>query len=251
MKRIISAIIGISIITANVIGSSANALKVTAEDSTVNQELTGNCGENIKWTFDESSGVLTISGNGQMNDSNYMSYTSWSYSKYANAIKEVIIEEGVTSVGSCAFGEMNMSTNDRKFPNLVKISLPSTLTKIKGYAFKNCPLEGELKLPGSLNSLGQEAFAYTDITSINSLNDDMEIGGTVFSYCNSLTEVSIPKGLKYFKNSEGNMSRANKMFANCKKLEKVIMQDGSTFAEAMFKGCESIADVIINSKTLV
>ena len=98
MKRIISAVIGISIITANVIGPSANSLNVTAEDLTINQELTGDCGENIKWTFDESSGVLTISGNGQMYDGENISYTAWTYSKYASTIKEVIIEEGVTSV---------------------------------------------------------------------------------------------------------------------------------------------------------
>ena len=252
MKRIISAVIGISIITANVIGPSANSLNVTAEDLTINQELTGDCGENIKWTFDESSGVLTISGNGQMYDGENISYTAWTYSKYASTIKEVIIEEGVTSVGSCAFGERNVvpnDSNDRKFPNLVKISLPSTLTKIKGYAFKNCPLKGELKLPSSLNSLGQEAFAYTDITSINSLNDDMTIGGTAFKKCKGLTEVTIPKGLEYLKNFEGNMKRANSMFNNCVNIEKVIMEDGAIFAEEMFKGCEKVTEVVIKSNT--
>ena len=251
MKRIISAVIGISIITANVIGPSANSLNVTAEDLTINQELTGDCGENIKWTFDESSGVLTISGNGQMYDGENISYTAWSYSKYASTIKEVIIEEGVTSVGSCAFGERNVvpnDSNDRKFPNLVKISLPSTLTKIKGYAFKNCPLKGELKLPSSLNSLGQETFAYTDITSINSLNDDMTIGGTAFKECKDLTEVTIPKGLEYLKNFEGNMKRANSMFNNCVNIEKVIMEDGAIFAEEMFSGCEKVTEVVIKSK---
>ena len=73
----------ISIFGINVLG---------AEDNT--------CGENLTWVL--TDGVLTISGEGDMYDysSNSM---PWSSSK--NSITEIVIEDGVTSIGHKAFYE--------------------------------------------------------------------------------------------------------------------------------------------------
>lgn len=101
----------------------------------------GKCGDNVTWSLD-SDGVLTISGTGSMyysTESGYLqTYQSWTYSKYADQIKEVVIEEGVTTVGPCAFGRTKQSTvapNEVAYPNLKKISLPSTIEKIGRGAF--------------------------------------------------------------------------------------------------------------------
>ncbi|MBQ7705482.1 MAG: hypothetical protein IJT73_08670, partial [Selenomonadaceae bacterium] len=59
----------------------------------------GTCGKNLKWSLDEF-GILTINGNGEMD--NYVAGEPPWRSQY-NIIREVIIENGVTSIGAEAF----------------------------------------------------------------------------------------------------------------------------------------------------
>ena len=63
---------------------------------------TGQCGENVYWSFDNSTGALTISGTGEMgdydaNDDDNRSpfYSSW--------IQSITIENGITRIGNYAF----------------------------------------------------------------------------------------------------------------------------------------------------
>ena len=78
----------------------------------------GKCGNNVTWSLDQSTGVLTISGTGdmynyQVADTDWNPYeydlSTYTYStnapwwNYRNQIKSVIIEDGVTSIGDNAF----------------------------------------------------------------------------------------------------------------------------------------------------
>lgn len=58
----------------------------------------GMCGENVRWEFNKSSGVLTISGSGEMYD--FAEVTPWLYD---SSIIEVVIRDGVTSIGQDSF----------------------------------------------------------------------------------------------------------------------------------------------------
>ena len=244
----------LSILAASVMTVSALTGAMTASASEV---ATGQCGDNVTWTLD-SEGVLTISGEGKISSEQAKVYgkcSCWGYYEYKDSIKEVVFEEGITGIGKCAFGDeiIPVATPDfptAVFPNMHKVTFPSTLTEIGDFAFNGCSLEGELNLPAALSSLGQQAFACTNITSINSLNEDMILGGTVFAYCQSLTEVGIPKGCTYYRNGEINAARANKLFRSCKGLKRVILEEGATFSEGMFTDCKALEEVIIKSKNL-
>jgi len=69
----------------------------------------GTCGENLVWELDDE-GTLTISGTGEMDDYGYV-YDDWEISDYrmvpweymASDIVEVVIEDGVTTIGDYAF----------------------------------------------------------------------------------------------------------------------------------------------------
>ncbi|MCQ2112698.1 MAG: leucine-rich repeat protein [Bacteroidaceae bacterium] len=70
----------------------------------VAQTVTGNCGangDNLTWSFDSSTGILTISGTGAMADYTTSATGPWNSQK--DNIKCVIIGEGVTTIGNCAF----------------------------------------------------------------------------------------------------------------------------------------------------
>ena len=86
---------------------------------------TGSCGDNVYYSFDPATGVLTISGSGDMYDYN----DGESPFSGQEAISGVVIEEGVTSIGSNAFqGDADIES----------LSLPSTLETIKAGALEGC-----------------------------------------------------------------------------------------------------------------
>lgn len=60
----------------------------------------GTCGEGVTWVLDDS-GTLTISGSGAMEDYASASASPW-YSQ-RTAVKAVVIENGVTTIGAWRF----------------------------------------------------------------------------------------------------------------------------------------------------
>ena len=78
----------------------------------------GTCGENLTWTFDPESGLLTISGEGEM-DQYYDKNQPWE--EYNADIINVTIEEGVTSLSTYALFECEA---------MAQLNLPATLADI-------------------------------------------------------------------------------------------------------------------------
>lgn len=72
----------------------------------------GNCGKNVTWSLNQSTGVLTIQGSGAMSDyqkkdngrsNGYAPYSTAPWWNYRHEIRQVVIENGVTHVGNHAF----------------------------------------------------------------------------------------------------------------------------------------------------
>ena len=91
MKKIISLLLSLTMLLSivSVVDFSAYADTLT----------TGKCGKNVTYSFDAETGVLTISGEGDMENYNYENNPFYKKSN----IKTVIIKNGVTSIGSYAF----------------------------------------------------------------------------------------------------------------------------------------------------
>ena len=113
----------------------------------------GTCGENLTWSL-SADGVLTVSGSGQMENYSKSKTDGRTmtapWSDFSAAIRKVIVEPGVTSIGECAFYNCKSITD---------ISLPDGLTGIGFEAFYGCTaLAGDLIFPDSLTSIGSAAF---------------------------------------------------------------------------------------------
>ena len=80
----------------------------------------------ITWTLSDD-GTLTISGADMPNYSSYHGTIPW-YSQREN-IKKVVIEDGVTNIGNCAFYECT---------NLNSITIPNSITIIGNSSFYYC-----------------------------------------------------------------------------------------------------------------
>lgn len=142
----------------------------------------GTCGENLSWTYVEATKTLTISGNGEMRNYYYMNGNNTSVSpwnKYKNEMETVIIEDGVTSIGSWAFYECT-SLSFVSIPSSVisigystfydcglkSLNLPNGLKTIYGRAFYYCRGLSTITIPQSVISIGEEVFGQTFIKKI-------------------------------------------------------------------------------------
>ena len=175
------------------LGVGGNAIAASAASS-------GNCGDsgsNVTWLLDDN-GTLTISGSGKIEDYRSDIDQPW-YSNRSN-ITSVVIEPGVTSIGSLAFYECS---------NLTSITIPSGLTSIGEQAFGNCTGLTSITIPSGFISIGDYAFwNCTGLTSITIQNGVTSIGTGAFWNCTGLTSITIPSsvtsiGVNVFYNCTG------------------------------------------------
>lgn len=175
------------------LGVGGNAIAASAESS-------GNCGDsgsNVTWSLDDN-GTLTISGSGKIED--YRSDIDQPWYSNRSDITSVVIEPGVTSIGSLAF---------YKCSNLTSITIPSGLTSIGEMAFFNCSALTSVTIPNGVISIGNFAFgSCTGLKSITIQNGVTSIGTGAFWNCTGLTSITIPSsvtsiGVNVFYNCTG------------------------------------------------
>ena len=146
-------------------------------------EESGTCGKHLKWKL-TAEGVLTITGTGKMK--NY-SGSSRPWSAYKNVIKQVIIDDGVTTIGDWAFSYCRALTS---------ITIPNSVTTIGDNAFESCSSLTSITIPNSVTTIGDYAFSYCRaLTSVIISNSVTTIGERTFANCYSLTSVTIPSSV--------------------------------------------------------
>lgn len=144
LKRVISAALAVSMavsmmpataVSAFAEGTSTNTAEtttVTGNDNTESEAKTnGPCGktktDTLEWSFNESTGVLTISGAGDMAD--YSSKTGVApWKVFANKITEIQIGNQVTGIGTEAFNDLE---------KLTKVNIPASIARFGSYIFNN------------------------------------------------------------------------------------------------------------------
>ena len=139
----------------------------------------GMCGEQVMWSFDTESGVLTISGTGSMIDYEGEVVAPWE--DYRDSITNVKIEDGVTNIGCAAF-EFCSTLRD--------ISIPSSVTRLGEWAFYGCTSLTEITIPNGVKIMEPEAFFNcTGLESITIPRSVTSIGSEAFKHCTSLKRV--------------------------------------------------------------
>lgn len=121
---------------------------VVEEEGGSELATSGVCGENMTWSMDAESGVLTISGQGEMWDWDTFAdhYAPWE--EYWDKIHSVTVGEGVTGIGNCAFAF---------YENIEEVKLPESLERIGEYAFCGTALE-EVSIPAGVMEIDPCAF---------------------------------------------------------------------------------------------
>ena len=172
----------------------------------------GSWGE-LNWTLGKTGGALVISGSGAMDD--FTSADAWL--AYREDIQSVVIESGVTSVGSYAFSRCK---------GLTSVSIPDSVTEVGEYAFHGCagltdvifggtqeqwsavsigagnaPLTDaairfgvvpDCVLPAFLTEIGEEAFSGAAFRYVKLPETTTVIGRLAFAECPNLRYIYIP-----------------------------------------------------------
>ena len=209
----------------------------------------GICGDNVTWALD-STGTMTISGNGEMEDYMYNTSTPWANNK--QLIKKLVVENGVTSIGENAFGDCDLLTNVilsdsvktidtgafALCDTLYDITIPDGLTTIENDAFFYCKTLTNIIIPEGVTFIGHSAFyGCESLTSITIPGGVTNIGINAFRYCSNLTNVTIHEGV---------ISISEHAFDYCNMLRTVAIPSTLTNIDAYaFYYCD-ISDVYYN-----
>ena len=210
LKRILSALlvavmlVGIAPV-GELTGLDLDRLGFSTKSSAL--EASGQCGENVYYTFDESTGLLTVSGEGEMRSYNLNGTPFYNNS----VIKTVVVEDGVTSIGDYAFSGCT---------GLTSITFPDSVTSIGYCAFEDCTGLTSITIPDSVTSIGGSAFeSCTGLTSITIPNSVTSIGSRAFRGCTGLTSIIIPDSVKII---------GPWVFENCIGLANIAISDSVT-----------------------
>ena len=189
----------------------ALSLPVRAEGT-----YSGTCGDNLTWSFDESIGLLSIEGSGEMYDYDFgwedSDFSPWS--QFCDKITAIALPKTLTTIGTSAFAYCSM---------LSKIEIPEGVSSIRAYAFSGCSNLSTVDLPNSLSYIDASAFVNTayykndsnwnngtlfidhwlidvkdTVTTITISEDVVGIAKYAFSDCSNLLSFNVANGNRVF-----------------------------------------------------
>ena len=176
-------------------------------------------------------------------------------------VTELVIPEGVTSIGAYAFVGCS---------GLTDVTIPDGVTTIGAGAFLGCNGLMELLLPGSIVRIGSSAFSgCSGLTEVEIPHGVKAIGGSVFSDCSNLTKITIEPGNENYVSQNGllltkdgktllqgvngvvvipsSVTRINNFaFSGRGGLTQVTIPNGiREIGWFAFSGCDSLTEVVI------
>ena len=178
----------------------------------------------------------------------------WHLSNYAKTLSELTVPEeiggeAITEMGYRMFAECE---------NLIKVTLPNSITAISRDAFQGCNSLKSIDIPDTVTTIGEYAFSNCNsLKSIDIPDNVTEIGYGAFEYCSSLENIDIPDkvtsingstfsgcgSLKSIDISDNVTEIGYRAFYGCS-LESVTIGDGvTTIGESAFSNCNSLKSI--------
>lgn len=198
-----------------------------------------------------------------------ISFTGWSSQPlyYAHhlflngeEINELVIPEGVTSIGNAAFSGCTALTS---------VTFHEGIMNIGFYAFCNCSGLTSISIPKNLTKIENDTFSgCSGLTSISIPESVTSIGNRAFADCNALTSITVPDGVTsigenafdgtaWFSNQPDGLIYAGKVAYKYKGTmpnnTNIVIKNGTqSVASSAFRGCGGLTSIIIpNSVTSI
>lgn len=161
------------------------------------------CGDGVTAVLEGDTLTISYDGNGSGAMANYGLQSSRPWNGSKESILNVVIQDGVTSIGKSAF---------EAFRKVTGIEIPDTVTSIGERAFFGCYALSSIDLPAGLRSIEIDTFAGCKaLTGIKIPDSVRKIGDSAFNEA-GLTEVKVPDGVT---------SIGSWAFGNCANLNAV------------------------------
>ena len=229
-----------------------------SEESTEQGELIG---DSVYVKFENDT--ATISGTGDMWDyyDNGYDYTNKHQNPFIgkSGIEKIIIEDGVTSVGSRLLNQYENSGSVENISlgkdikrigklafsgcnNIKQFLLPIGLEEIDESAFEYWKSIDKIVIPDTVKNLGKECFlGCFNLNSVELSQNLKDIPEGVFASCINLSEIELPTTLK---------SIGANAFYNCKSLTEIGLPSGiESIGGRAFHDCSSLMSITL-PKTL-
>lgn len=216
----------------------------------------GTCGVDARWRLGYD-GVMTISGTGAVSENPYQQrkddILDLSPIYYGCLVKTVVIEEGISEIGSDAFSH---------YHSMETIVLPNSLKYIGKCAFDYCDQLKTISIPDSVTWIAEQAFVdCSGLESVSLSNNLTIISEGTFYGCKNLKEIVIPDGvtvieeyafgdcrnLQEVRLPEGLTTIQNRAFVNCVSLTKLSVPNSVEVIDGSFQNCEKLVDISLGN----
>ena len=231
--------------------------------------LCAQSGKTGNLTWELKDGVLTISGNGTMPNYEKCEAPWLKKDKHREQIKRVVINTGVTNIGTYAFFCCY---------NLISINIPNSITRIGANAFYKCSNLTSIIIPNSVNIIGKYAFDdCRNLFSVTIGNSVTSIEEAAFNNCSNLSSIDINSDNPTYSSKNGILyNKAQTRLIMCPKGQKedkyiipisvtkisdcafcknynltsiTIPSDVADMGDAVFADCKKLKDIYVNWKT--
>ena len=198
--------------------------------------------------------------------SNPLYYAKHIYSAKDQEITDLVIPEGITSIGANAFYRVegiksvtfpddltDIGANAFAYSGLETVTIPKGVTEISEGVFQHCgKLENvtipegvtkigngafnhsalrELTLPSTITSMMQSFYSCDSLVTLTLTPGITDLGASFYS-CNALTSVNIPGSVKKVGSSD---------FSSCAALATVTLNEGTE--DVSFSSCGALANI--------
>ncbi len=222
-------------------------LQVGAEEQQT--ATSGTCGEQVTWTFDDTTGILSFGGEGVVN-----SRKGWA--AFHENIKSIYIGQGVTGFSIELHGSAFVDTSLKNLEQFEVETGNLMFSTMDGVLFNYDQTEliyypttraGGYTIPDGTIKIGNRAFERCrQLTAVNISDSVQVIGQEAFSPCPNLKEVQIGRGVKYIE---------KQAFSCCRTLQSIVIPENvESIGYKAFEDCSyeegrgGLQSVIIKGK---
>ncbi len=202
---------------------------------------TGTCGDGVTWSLD-STGKLTISGNGTMANYTHLSSSRAPWFESYSSVKSVVIQSGVKSVGDYAFYYCI---------NLTSVTIPEGVTSIGKFAFDECKALTTLIVPSSTSTISGDAFSGSSLASVkvnsSNANYSSDTSGVLFNK-NKTTLIRYPLNSSISLYTVPNTVKTigDKAFDSSRNLKSLTVGNAVTsIGNGAFSGCTELSKITV------
>ncbi len=232
-KSVILIVIALTCVLVYIVSSNTDCSEAEPAN------YSGKCGQDVTYEFDESTGILTLSGSGPME---FYSSGKAPWFPYKSNITSIVIGDTVTSIGDFAFEGCT---------SVRSILIPDSVESIGISAFECCTELSDVDLGKSVKSIEETAFegcislasfVVSDENGTYASNGDVLFSNDmsvllIYPVAKTDSAYSIPDSVKTVKSSA---------FRGCTSLSSVTIPDSvETIGVSAFADCIGLKELSI------